>query len=61
MRITLSAADSARWASSPEDAYAVEELVLQWAVGAHIDEPVVVVTSDQQTAFAFYLGGEDQP
>jgi hypothetical protein len=58
MRITLSATDSQRWASSPEGADAVEELILEWATGHHITEPVVVVTSDHRTAFAFYLGGD---
>ena len=61
MRITLSAADSRRWASSPEEAYAVEETILKWATDANICEPVVVVTSDQKTAFAFFLGVEDAP
>ena len=60
MRIILSAADSARWASSSEGAYAVEAIVLSYAVAAHIAEPVVVVTHDQQTAFAFFLGVEDE-
>ena len=53
MRITLSQADSARWASSPADAFEVEETILAWAETAQIEEPVVVVTSDGKTAFAF--------
>ena len=53
MRITLSAADSARWASSPEDAYAVEEIVLKWAVDTYVTEPVVVALIGGQVAFAF--------
>jgi hypothetical protein len=60
MRMILSAADSTRWASSPEGADAVEESVLRYAVAARIVEPVVVVTHDQQTAFAFCLGVEDE-
>jgi hypothetical protein len=59
MRITLSAADSRRWASSPEEAYAVEETVLQWAADAHIEDPVVVVTHDGKTAFAFTVDRGD--
>jgi hypothetical protein len=53
----LSATDSQRWASSPEDAWQVEEAVLTWAVGQHVTEPVVVALADGQTAFAFCLGG----
>ena len=57
MRIRLSAADSRRWASSPEEAYAVEETVLQWAADAHIEDPVVVLLHTGVLAFAFTVDG----
>ena len=53
MRITLSQADSTRWASSPAAAWQVEEIVLEWAVDAQIEEPVVVVLASGENAFAF--------
>jgi hypothetical protein len=53
MRITLSATDSARWASSPEAAWQVEEIILRWATDSDVREPVVVATYDGREAFAF--------
>lgn len=53
MRLTLSAADSQRWASSPEDAWQVEEAVLTWATDAGIEEPIVVVTTEGKALFGF--------
>ena len=58
MRLVLSHADSVRWASSPADAWQVEETILQWAVDTNVDEPVVVVLASGENAFAFCVGGD---